>query len=158
MRTGDDQELNLRLRVTCAEMPPDRFHEYDAVQLGIQQKEAIHPGVLRGDGALCFECPVRARRDPATGLPNFLGPFVHGPRGARFLYLTWTGRRSGEREMFRRMKIHLSGISWEEVTEAAASGVALEARVSGTGRDGGPACASVPLLDGGWSVAGALTG
>jgi hypothetical protein len=28
----------------------------------------------------------------------------------------------------------------------------LEARIQGTGRDGGPACATVPLLDAGWKV------
>jgi hypothetical protein len=30
------------------------------------------------------------------------------------------------------------------------SGRRLEARFNGTARDGGPACATVPLLDGGW--------
>jgi len=46
----------------------------------------------------------------------------------------------------RRAKVPLAGI-----TDALiATGEILEARFAGTARDGGPACATVPLLDGGW--------
>jgi hypothetical protein len=53
----------------------------------------------------------------------------------------------------RRAKIHLEGISWELIERALASpGTVLEARIAGMARDGGPACATVPLLDGGWRI------
>ena len=48
----------------------------------------------------------------------------------------------------------LAGISWPLIEEAlAAPDAALEARIAGTAKDGGPACATVPLLEGGWRIA-----
>jgi hypothetical protein len=48
----------------------------------------------------------------------------------------------------RRLKVPLSGIT----TKMIAAGGILEARVPGTGRDGGPACASVKEFEG-WKKA-----
>ncbi len=52
----------------------------------------------------------------------------------------------------RRIKVHLSSITWPQIDEAVKTSGVLEARIQGTGRDGGPSCASVPLLGGGWTV------
>jgi hypothetical protein len=49
----------------------------------------------------------------------------------------------------RRAKIPLAGITWPMIAKAANGGF-LEAGIAGTARDGGPACATVPLLDQGW--------
>lgn len=57
--------------------------------------------------------------------------------------------------MFRRMKLPLGGISGQPLAELARIGGKLVVAVNGTARDGGPACATVPLLDGGWRVEGA---
>jgi hypothetical protein len=44
-------------------------------------------------------------------------------------------------------------ITWELIEEALSkSGAVLEARIAGTAGDGGPACATVRLLNGGWKV------
>ena len=50
------------------------------------------------------------------------------------------------------MKIHLSTITWELIEQATKSGGVLEATIEGTAKDGGPNCASVPLLGDGWKV------
>lgn len=88
-------------------------------------------------------CSTRSR--PRPRLPNFLGPFVQGPRGARFVYINsgtpWT----------RRAKVHLSGITWALIRRA--KGKPPETRFAGTARDGGPSCSTVPLLGGGWQIA-----
>jgi hypothetical protein len=42
----------------------------------------------------------------------------------------------------------------QKLVEQAKKGAMLEARIAGTAKDGGPACATVPLLGGGWRVAG----
>jgi len=47
--------------------------------------------------------------------------------------------------------VPLGGIS-QELVEALRGGGRLEARIAGRGRDGSPACASVPLLVPGWHV------
>jgi hypothetical protein len=45
------------------------------------------------------------------------------------------------------------GITWELIDEALSKlSAVLEARIAGTAGDGGPACATVRLLDGGWKV------
>jgi len=49
----------------------------------------------------------------------------------------------------RRAKVPLDGITWSMIKK----GSVIEARISGTARDGGPACATVPLLGGGWRIA-----
>jgi len=52
----------------------------------------------------------------------------------------------------RRAKVPLGGVSWALI-EALPAGERLEAHIAGTARDGGVACASVPLLPPGWRVA-----
>jgi hypothetical protein len=82
---------------------------------------------------------------------------VHGDASRRFLYLSWRPLkwRPGQPEpacWLRRIKVHLSSITWEQIEQSVANGGVLEAVLPGTGRDGGPSCASVPLVGGGWAV------
>ena len=85
--------------------------------------------------------------------PDFRGPVVQGPRGQRFVYIdigTYAGQTGTP--WSRRLKIPLSGISWDVIDRASAAQMALETRVPGTGRDGGPTCATVKPF-GGWTLA-----
>lgn len=94
---------------------------------------------------------VRARPD---GTLAFFGQDVHGPPASRFLYVT-VGIRAGQLDSpwDRRAKIPLAGISDEILNSVRIrSGLILVARIAGRARDGGPACASVPLLGEGWQV------
>jgi hypothetical protein len=146
-------ELTIRLRVICSPMPPKAFGRKERIELAQQVKQDLQPGTERPDGSMQFECEARVKRDPKTGAPNFLGPPVHGPVGSRFLYLNWQGWEGDEQQEFRRMKIHLSPITWEQIQAVAGNETAvLEVTVSGIGRDGGPAAASVPLEGEGWTV------
>jgi hypothetical protein len=53
----------------------------------------------------------------------------------------------------RRAKVPLTGIGTTLLQSAlAGNGRMLETRISGKARDGGPACATVPLL-GAWALA-----
>jgi hypothetical protein len=75
-------------------------------------------------------------------LPDFAGPFVQGPSGERFVYLdigTYAGQTNTP--WSRRLKIPLSGITWDMVN----AGAVLLALVPGTGTDGSPNCAYVWL-------------
>ena len=66
-----------------------------------------------------------------------------------------SGTLAGQAESLwtRRAKVTLQALKWAVVDRVASeSGSRLEVRITGTARDGGPACASVPLLDGGWAV------
>ncbi len=124
------------------------------VALAMQRgRDSIVPPVRITPEAVTLEvaAEVRARPDGTLGL---YGQDVHGPPAARFLYVT-VGVRAGQPNSpwDRRTKIPLSGIP-KEILNAAheRSGLILVARIAGRARDGGPACASVPLLGTGWQI------
>ena len=78
------------------------------------------------------------------------GPYVQGPPRQRFVYLD-IGTYAGQADSCwsRRLKIPLDGIP----AKLMGAGGVLEACVAGTGRDGGPNCATVKDFAG-WKPAG----
>src|SRR5882672_5252947 len=157
---GGEREELIRLRIIC--LSPPKPEQYGA-EFGLQdnsttQEWVVHPGKANAKGDIHFECECRVRRKARTGEPNFLGRFVHGDSAKRFLYLSWRPKawRPGQPDSgatwVRRMKVHLSSITWEQIEKVSRPGSVLEARVEGTGRGGGPNCATVTLEDGGWTV------
>ena len=77
------------------------------------------------------------------GVPNFLGPFAQGPRNERFFYLSWGNETSGSNfQMFRRLKVHLSHLTWSHIRGAGRRGALLRVTIDMTDRCGGPLCAS----------------
>src|SRR5437870_1862056 len=115
-------------------------------------KQELVPAVHATPSEIIFEFVVRIGRRP-TGEPNFLGPFVHGPPAGRFMYIN-SGTLAGQANSCwtRRAKVPLTGITWDLIERARDGNAVLESHVAGTGRDGGPACASVPLRPPGWRV------
>ncbi|MBB4225612.1 DUF5990 family protein [Variovorax guangxiensis] len=81
----------------------------------------------------------------ADGAPNFQGPFAQGTPADRFVYVNsgfYAGQMGTPWE--RRAKIKLAGIPIELVESAAGRpDAAIEARIHGTMKDGGPVCATV---------------
>lgn len=105
----------------------------------------------RGDVIFDFSLTVSDNRK--DGLPNFKGPFTQGPVANRFIYVD-VGTYAGQKDTpwSRRMKIPLHGITWALIKQVASKpGYTLSARIPGTGKDGGPSCATVKLL-GPWQV------
>lgn len=95
-----------------------------------------------------FEFAVTVRSDK-DGAPDFFGPFVHGTRGDRYVYIdigTYAGQTNTE--WSRRLKVPLSRITWELVNSRST----LVGDIPGTAKDGGPSCAYVWMktLDGPW--------
>ncbi|MBW8743233.1 MAG: hypothetical protein JF628_02590 [Sphingomonas sp.] len=123
-----------------------------ALQRGATARAALIPPVSDTPDALTFDFDAAVEGALADGRPRLLGPFVQGPPEARFVYLC-VGQAAGQigSEWNRRMKVPLGGIS-EELAGALQDGGRLEARIASRGRDGSPACASVPLLAPGWRV------
>jgi len=81
-------------------------------------------------------------------VPVFVGPFVQGPPQERFVYID-IGTCAGQADSCwsRRLKIPLFGITTKMISR---EGI-LEVRVPGTGKDGGPTCATVKPFDG-WKL------
>ncbi len=139
---------SIAMRLICQTQPPDA-HAGRPTEFGLQdKKQVLHPGVRLPDGALRFDFIVTVERKPNQTAPKFGGPFVHGTTDTPFVYLGYREAQDGA-PWIRRLKIHLSSITWAQVeaVEAAQVGEAmLEARVSGQGS------ATVPLLGEGWQV------
>lgn len=143
-----DHELTLRI---VLEKPPagidfglqkGRGNDYETIQT--QRSK---------DKDLSFEFTVRVKTHREGPTPNFLGPFVQGPTGERFVYID-IGTYAGQTETgwSRRLKVPLRGISWEIIERVLANRESLlETRVPGTGKDGSPTCATVKPFPG-WNL------
>jgi hypothetical protein len=96
-----------------------------------------------------FQPAVKAGVSDSMAVPG--GPFIQGPPRQRFVYVD-IGTCAGQFDSCwsRRLKIPLAGIPAKVIR----TGGVLEARVPGTGRDGGPSCATVKEFDGWKSVEG----
>ena len=120
----------LHLRLVCID-PPLTVWTPDEAGFGLQDKrETLHPGGLQPDGSLIFTCTVQVRPRQGDAPPDFAGPFVHGPRGDRFLYLSLRGADS---KWVKRLKIPLAGIPWAEIGKAHLQRGGVTATVSGAG-------------------------
>jgi len=101
---------------------------------------------------LCFEFKILLK-ETKTSLYNFAGPIVQGPSNERFIYID-IGTAAGQTnsEWTRHLKIPLRDISPEIVGQILNDcSLVLETKVPGTGKDGGPNCATVkPFL--GWKL------
>ena len=98
---------------------------------------------LAADGDLSFDLDIEAIGPVREG--RFVGEYVRNQGGRRFVYFgagTWAGQ--ADSCWSRRGKVWLDTLAAEAAS--APAGRRLEARVAGTGRDGGPACATVKLL------------
>ncbi|HEV7745542.1 MAG TPA: DUF5990 family protein [Pyrinomonadaceae bacterium] len=134
-----ERELTLRIVV---ERPPAGVY-FGLQKGGGSNYETIQIVTSKADD-LQFEFSVRVG-EGKDGQPNLLGPFAQGPTNARFVYLD-IGACAGQTNTHwsRRLKVPLIGITWELIEQASRSSAsALEARVAGTGKDGGPNCATV---------------
>jgi hypothetical protein len=143
-------EHELTLRIVLEKPPP-------GVDFGLQKGHGSDYATVQtqrsGSKDLQFNFTVRVRDGRCDAAPNFLGPFVQGPPGERFVYLD-IGLFAGQADSCwsRRLKIPLRGITWEMIEQVSAnSDSVLEAHVPGTGRDGGPSCATVKPFAG-WNV------
>ena len=83
------------------------------------------------------------------------GPYIQGPPGARFIYLSWgTVDDATNFELFRRAKLWLDCIPFEVLANAVDQGL-LVGRLGMTDHNGNPLCAAVrpPLIE--WSAGSA---
>jgi hypothetical protein len=121
-----------------------------ALQRGATGKAELVAPVSVSPEALVFDFAVTVSGVGPDGGPRLLGACVQGLPGGRFVYLNshaYAGVRGATSG--RRAKVPLGGISWTLI-EALPAGGRLAAHIAGTARDGGVACASVPLLPPGW--------
>jgi hypothetical protein len=139
------KEAEVRLRIVLVAPPA-------GVDFGVQEGKGSDYVTIHkqrsNDADLTFEFTVTVKDNRDDGLPNFLGPLAQGPVTGRFIYID-IGKCAGQSDSRweRRIKVPLGGITWEMIETK----LVLEARLPGTGKDGGPSCATVKPV-GGWKV------
>jgi hypothetical protein len=142
-------KLNVPARIVLMAPPP-------GPTFALQRGKGDLAGVAVSTGQdLQFDFVFQAVEGPG-GRVRFSGEFVQGPAGGKFIYVN-SGTLAGDPRAAwtRRAKVSLESLTWAAVSGVAARpGLLFEARISGVAKDGGPACASVPLLNGGWQPVG----
>jgi len=108
----------------------------------------------RKKGDVAFDFSITVSDSGTSGAPNFRGDFVQGTPARRFIYID-VGTYAGQKNTpwSRRMIVLLNGITSDQIRKALKPGHRLSASIQGTGKDGGPSCATVKPT-GGWKVVG----
>ena len=133
----------IALRIICID-PIRQSLGIDALRFGLQDKnQDLKQGKGLSADEVAFDFTLSVQRH-SDGSANFTGPFAHGARTQRFVYLTYKVPEGESWQIWRRIKVSLTIISWEQVEAALTDGRVLQARVSGL-RSG-----TAPLIDGGW--------
>jgi len=154
LRSPKSAQPVLTVRLVCEGWQADRFEGFDGrrdIRVELQTKDGHEAGLPAGKDALAWTTLVTVKTG-ADGHPDFAGPAVHGKKGERFFYLSWSSDRFGHREMFRRLKVQLRDLTAAQIAKAVKADATLVARVHAVAKDGGPACASVKLLEGEWKL------
>ncbi|MEU9700711.1 DUF5990 family protein [Streptomyces sp. NPDC047981] len=128
----------LALRIVGTELPGRSCGTFTDVHVAVQRGREPD-GAVPGDAAeAVWEFTVDTVLAP-DGTRDFRGPYVHGRRGARFLYLTWgEWPPGGAFTMFRRAKLFLDDLPAPALDRGAAEG-----RLGLTDLHGLPLCAAV---------------
>lgn len=101
---------------------------------------------------LSFTFSVKVKGDKTIdSSPKFTGSFVQGPAAGKFVYID-IGKTAGQFDSIwsRRLKVPLTGITWNDI-ESLSGNSMLQTIVPGTGKDGGPNCATVKPFTG-WHI------
>jgi len=150
MKKQSDTEIAVPIRIILMTPP-------SGVDFGIQEGKGNDYKTIQVQQTIAtdlrFECRITIKGNRSDGPPNFVGSIVQGPPMGRFIYID-IGKSAGQSDSCwrRRIKIPLQGITWEMITSLMdAPQRLLQATIPGTGKDGGPSCATVKPIDG-WKV------
>ncbi len=141
--------------VRCRRIPEKRDgsgEQHANVHVGVQGRREVVDLVPGSASSARWVLEVTTR-DGADGELDVGGPFVHGRRGDRFVYLSWGEvTPTGEFVMFRRAKLHFGDVDPDLLREAAGCGATLVARVRLSDDHGQPRGARVRPPDVLWRL------
>jgi Family of unknown function (DUF5990) len=147
----------VRIRIEACDLPgsscgpsPDRPGGHHNIHVGVQRRNRRDEllGLVPGDSPSAtwtLDCT-------ATTLPggvDLKGPYIQGPLGERFIYLSWGTVDGADRfSLFRRAKLCLDAVPPPVIESAADLGL-LVGRLGLTDHNGNPLCAAVrpPLIE-----------
>ena len=137
------EEHEITIEVICTRLPGAQWQGRSTLHLGIQKEESVLESAPANLERIVFRPTFRVRR-LADDSANFLGPFAHGPRAERFIYLNWSiiaGNVVTERP--GRIKLHLNHITSTQVEKAVARRKPIKVTLALTNAKGNPVFASV---------------
>jgi hypothetical protein len=141
----------LSFEFECFNLPGTSFEGYTNLRLGLQQDQDVIMDVPANLMVAYFHFYLRVFEDKDSGRPVFKGPCVHGPKNQQFVYLTWGTRDTdGNWNIFRRLKIPLSHLTWVILRKALEAGSPLRTRIRMTDRNGEPAAGTINQEDIEW--------
>jgi hypothetical protein len=141
----------VRFRVVGTRLPGLKYSrsagalaDREPVYVGIQRGREVVDLVPGDAPRAVFNFAVDVTSSPNDVL-DFRGPFVHGEKGRRFVYLSWGELGADEGfSMFKRAKLHLSAIEPADLVRSLDSDApGVEGSLELTGDDGGPICGSI---------------
>jgi hypothetical protein len=145
-RVAQDRRVPVAIRITLLAPPP-------GVSFCIQGRDKELLDLRSSTGAdLSFDLTIQAELVGSS--PRFFGDVTQGPPAGRFIYVC-SGTLAGQAGSCwtRRAKVPLGGISWSAIDALGGDrSRRLEARIGGSAKDGGPACATVKVLGRGWTT------
>ncbi len=144
-------ESEITLQIVLLEPTP-------GVDFGLQKGSGNNYEVIqkqRSDSKdLPFNFAVKVKGEKTKDKsPKFSGSFVQGPTNGKFIYIN-IGTYAGQTNTpwSRRLKVPLTGITWKDIDELIANpSLMMGTSVPGTGKDGGPNCATVKPFNG-WKI------
>lgn len=131
------------VRIIGRRLPGLHWSGRKGIHLGVQRGSEV-VGLVRGDeGEATFDIEVELLVD-AEGVADFRGPYVHGRRSERFIYLSWGEvDAEGTFTMFQRVKLPLSPLIEQHGVDAVRSSRRVHAFLELTDPKGRPVAASV---------------
>jgi uncharacterized protein DUF5990 len=137
------EEVEIVIEIVCTDLPGEEWDGHSGLYLGIQCDDQMIESASAGSKRVVFRPVLRARCN-IDGSANFLGPFAHGPRTERFIYLVWlVVQRNVPVKMVGRIKLHLNHIQWRSVEKAAGETKPIRVTLALTNAKGKPVMASV---------------
>lgn len=136
------EKKSLTIQLQCKEFPGIRFCDREPIFLAVQKNQEIIWPVPGDSQEVTYDIPVFVNEDK-NGRPNFLGPFVFGKTGDKFLYMVWYTKEYTIENRFRRIKVKLDGLTWTEIIKAIETEIPLVAHIRLKDKKGEPVCASL---------------
>jgi hypothetical protein len=122
---------------------PGAALNYQNVHVGLQRRNRRDDllGLVPGDAASAtwtVDCTAELSSDDI----DIKGPYIQGPQGGRFIYLSWGTVEGDAFTLFRRAKLRFDAIPPHVMRDAVDLGM-LVGRLGLTDRKGNPLCAAV---------------